>query len=282
MTDSQSDAAAAPKSAKRNYTALLGTIGILIGVAGVAAWKIQGGQQERAELATFIPTCDSEIARATAKNAVEQNVPQPGAILRVLDIQKISELKATKTERLCSAMLVLNNGDVETRYIVSRSSDGGVLVKVGDDLDIAIEVPAPQPSATVTPVASAPPATLAPELDMGAVSKLYPVALDRWRSALSALSLADNWNWARDFNGAGSVQPVELGGRRYIFVSFFPEHMGGIVAANLLFSEDQARVFGLLQDFDNTPDEIQVGSPDEAEIACLHHLVGDQSARTCN
>lgn len=276
------DAAKASSSkAKRNGT--LGALGAFLGV--VLALFIKHANDEKAAPASpTVPTCASADAREALKDAIEHNASENILTLRLLDIQDVQELKASKTARLCAATIVLNNGSQAARYSVKLTSDGSTLVEVGDGVDIASDATTVAPPAAEAAAPSAPPTATAVEpMDIEEVSKRYPAALDKWTAEVSTFSSAEDWAWAGDMDGLfDSIRTVAVGGRRFIFLTFFPQHMGGIMSATVMFSEDQSRVYGLLEDTRDGRQETAMGDPSPAELACLRHLIDDAAATACD
>ena len=105
-------------------------------MAGLAAWRSHNASLPAAQTAPLIPTCDSPLARDALQNAIEENALKTIATLKLLDVRDATQLKANATQRLCSATLVLNSGEAQSRYIVSLTTSGDVLVSLGDDQDI--------------------------------------------------------------------------------------------------------------------------------------------------
>lgn len=152
MIDNHVATSTKAKALTSSRNALLGAIGMLIGVGALAAWKIQGASRQQAQIATIIPTCDSPLARGALQNAIEENALKTIATLRLLDVRDATELKANAKQRLCSATLVLNSVEAPSRYIVSLTTSGDVLVSLGDDQDIeGASAAAPSPEAEPEP-----------------------------------------------------------------------------------------------------------------------------------
>ncbi len=175
MIDHQAAATSKSKAQTTSRNALAGTIGILIGVGGLAAWRSYNASLPAAQTAALIPTCDSPLARDALQNAIEENALKTIATLKLLDVRDATQLKANATQRLCSATLVLNSGEVPSRYIVSLTTRGEVLVSVGDDQDIVDASPAAQPASAEPTNADPDPPVLEPTYSI----KTKALALDQ-------------------------------------------------------------------------------------------------------
>ena len=87
------------------------------------AWGMNLGRLGGGTSSASVPACNSSSAKGVVKNAIERNAA--GANLRLLELKDTKEISfdASKPERLCGGVAVLNSGDEAIRYRLWLTAD---------------------------------------------------------------------------------------------------------------------------------------------------------------